>query len=83
MGVYRWHYAPKDVTFLRFCFSGEIEGEEKDRKLDHGIAGVRWLSPKALAARQADHRSPLVKKCVDDYLRGQRFPLGILSKEFA
>src|SRR6185369_15245208 len=24
VGVYRWHYAPKDVTFLRFCFSGDV-----------------------------------------------------------
>jgi len=24
VGVYRWHYVAKDVTFLRFCFSGKI-----------------------------------------------------------
>ena len=24
MGVYRWHFAPKDITFLRFCFEQDV-----------------------------------------------------------
>ena len=26
LGIYRWHYAAKDVTFLRFAFLGERAG---------------------------------------------------------
>ena len=35
VGIYRWHYAPRDVTFLRFTFSGNV-GEDTRGKLDNG-----------------------------------------------
>ena len=82
VGVYRWHYAAKDVTFLRFCFMGRILGEEK-RPLDKGIVRLHWFTPDELAKRKAEHRSPLVQKCVDDYLAGRRIPLDVFSPEFA
>ena len=82
VGVYRWHYAPQDVTFLRFCFTGKILGSE-DRKLDKEIVALHWLSPEELKARSAEHRSPLVQKCVEDFLAGRRIPLDVFSPEFA
>jgi len=82
VGVYRWHYAAKDVTFLRFCFMGKILGEEK-RPLDKEIVRLHWLTPDELKKRKAEHRSPLVQKCVDDFLAGKRIPLEVFSKEFA
>ncbi len=83
VGVYRWHYAAKDVTFLRFCFRGSIFAEDKGRKLDKEIVKLHWLSPAELESRKADHRSPLVKKCVEDFLAGRNFPLQLLCREFA
>ena len=83
VGVYRWHYAKKDVTFLRFCFAGELLGEEQGRSLDKGIVRVQWLTPAELAARKGDHRSPLVQRCVDDFRAGRRFPLDVFPAEFA
>ena len=83
VGVYRWHYAPQDVTFLRFCFCGKILGVEKNRSLDKEILGLHWLSLPELTERSAMHRSPLVQKCVDDFLAGRNFPLELLSKDFA
>jgi 8-oxo-dGTP pyrophosphatase MutT (NUDIX family) len=82
VGVYRWHYAKKDVTFLRFCFAGEV-ADPLERALDKEIVRLRWLSGAELEARRADHRSPLVAKCVADYLAGRRYPLELLSAEFA
>jgi 8-oxo-dGTP pyrophosphatase MutT (NUDIX family) len=82
VGVYRWHYAAKDVTFLRFCFFGSPGAEEK-RPLDKEIVRIHWLTAPELKKRAADHRSPLVQKCVDDYLAGQRFPLDLFPAEFA
>jgi 8-oxo-dGTP pyrophosphatase MutT (NUDIX family) len=82
IGIYRWHYAPKDVTFLRFCFRGRIEGVES-RPLDREIVGLHWLSRAELLARRADHRSPLVQRCVDDYVAGREFPLEVFSSEYA
>ena len=83
VGIYRWHYAPQDVTFLRFCFCGTLEGVEEDRALDRGIVAARWLSPAEIEAKRLEHRSPLVAKCVADHLAGRRFPLEVLSTEFA
>ncbi len=82
VGVYRWHYAPKDVTFLRFCFFGR-PGDAEKRPLDKEIVGVHWLTVDELRKRKGEHRSPLVQSCVDDYLSGRRFSLEIFSQEFA
>jgi len=83
LGVYRWHYPERDVTFLRFAFRGRIDGVEQGRALDQEIIALHWLTPQELAARRALHRSPLVERCVADYLAGRSFPLELLSREFA
>ena len=81
VGVYRWHYAAKDVTFLRFCFSGKILSVE-DSPLDKEIVALHWLAFDELKSRKSEHRSPLVQKCVEDFLAGKRYPLETLSPEF-
>jgi ADP-ribose pyrophosphatase YjhB (NUDIX family) len=83
VGIYRWRYAPRDVTFLRFCFCGELEGEAAGRALDKGIVAARWLSLAEIRSRKAEHRSPLVAKCIEDFLAGRRFALDVFSAEFA
>jgi 8-oxo-dGTP pyrophosphatase MutT (NUDIX family) len=82
VGVYRWHYPAKDVTFLRFCFMGKILGTEK-RPLDKEIVALHWLTPDEMKMRKNEHRSPLVQKCVDDFRAGRRYPLELFSEEFA
>ncbi len=81
VGIYRWHYRPADVTFLRFCFSGKLLGVE-NRPLDAEILGLHWLSVEELKSRAGQHRSPLVQQCVDDYLAGHNHPLDLLSKAY-
>ena len=83
VGVYRWHYAARDVTFLRFAFRGRIEGVEQGRALDQEIIALHWLTPGELAVRSAEHRSPLVMRCVADFLAGRHFPLEVLSQDFS
>jgi len=82
VGIYRWYYAPADVTFLRFCFSGRILGVT-GTPLDKEILELHWLSPRELKDRTRQHRSPLVQQCVDDYLAGRRFPLDLFSGPYA
>ena len=82
VGIYRWVYAPRNITFLRFCFRGRIEGTE-DQPLDRQIIGLHWLTRDELVARRADHRSPLVQRCVDDFVAGHAFPLEVFSREYA
>lgn len=79
LGVYRWPHPAKDVTYLRFAFTGRLLYQEPERRLDHGIARVLWLT-RAQAAREAHrHRSPQVLRCMDDYLAGERYPLSLLK----
>ena len=81
VGIYRWHYPPADVTFLRFCFSGKILGVDNS-PLDKDILGLHWLSAREIKDRAREHRSPLVQQCVDDYLAGCKFPLTVLSRAY-
>ena len=82
VGIYRWHYAAQDITFLRFCFFGEVLSLEKGRKLDKEIVRLHWLTGEELKGRKSEHRSPLVQKCVEDFLAGRNFPLEILSRDY-
>jgi len=81
VGIYRWHYQPADVTFLRFCFVGKILGTVKT-DLDKEILALHWLTPQELKLKSSMHRSPLVQQCVDDHLRGNNFSLDLLSKAY-
>ena len=64
-----------DVTYLRLAYCGTVGRPVPDRALDHGIVRTLWLTPDEVRASTARHRSPLVLQCVEDHLRGQRFPL--------
>lgn len=81
VGVYLSRYQSSrtndDVTYLRFAFSGSL-GAIYDRPLDEGIVRTVWMSHQEIMATQDRHRSPLVVKCVEDYLAGQRFPLSVI-----
>lgn len=79
LGVYRWHSRDSNTTYLRFAFSGAITGHEADRPLDTGILHAVWLTPDEIRATQKRHRSPLVLRCVEDYLAGKRYPLELLT----
>jgi hypothetical protein len=48
------------------------------RALDTGIIRAVWLTPQEIRRDAARHRSPLVMRCIDDYLAGRRFPLDVL-----
>jgi ADP-ribose pyrophosphatase YjhB (NUDIX family) len=78
LGVYRWHSAESDTTYLRFAFTGTIAGHEADRPLDEGILRAVWLTPDEIRKSLAHHRSPLILRCVEDYLANKRYPLDLL-----
>ncbi len=82
VGIYRWRDPRKDFTFLRFAFRGTV-GAAENRPLDKEIVGVHWLTAEEVKQRKAEHRSPLVQKCVDDFLAGRSFPLDVFSPEFS
>ena len=75
LGIYLWRDAKTQHTTLRFAFVGSVGDRDIGRALDTGIIATHWLSREELEARAARLRSPLVLRCIDDYLAGQRMPL--------
>ena len=47
-------------------------------QLDTGIVRTLWMTPDEIRASADRHRSPLVLRCIEDHLAGQRFPLATL-----
>jgi 8-oxo-dGTP pyrophosphatase MutT (NUDIX family) len=67
--------AAEGVTYLRFTFCGSSGEPEAGRALDPDIVRTLWMSADELRACPERHRTPLVMRCIDDYLAGRRFPL--------
>ncbi len=71
-----------DTTYLRFAYCGELGGFQPDLPLDAGIVRTVWMTPDELRQSAGRHRSPVVLRCMEDYLRGQRHPLALVHTEF-
>lgn len=78
IGVYSWTNPDNGITYLRFAFSGNVSEREPTRQLDSGIIDAVWMSRDELLAQHDKLRSPLVLRCIDDYLSGRRFHLNLL-----
>ena len=71
----------EDITYLRFAFTGELGEEEEGRALDFGIVRTLWMTAEELRATADRHRSPLVLKCLEDYLAGVRYPMSAVYSD--
>ncbi|MGH8750170.1 MAG: NUDIX hydrolase [Burkholderiales bacterium] len=79
LGIYSWHHPGKNITYLRFTFTGRTTGFDSRRMLDQGIIRALWLTSDEIRASREQHRSPLVWRCVQDYLAGKRYPLDTIT----
>ncbi|HSQ70104.1 MAG TPA: NUDIX hydrolase [Steroidobacteraceae bacterium] len=79
VGVYLWRPGHTNRSFLRVAFAGELSTHDPTRPLDRGILRTRWMTREELAAAQMRLRSPLVLRCVEDYLAGARYPCALLN----
>jgi phosphatase NudJ len=80
VGVYTLPIAGSDLTYLRFAFAGELGEHYADKPLDSGILRAVWLTLDEIRACRERHRSPLVLRCIEDYLAGKRFPLELITE---
>ena len=78
VGVYQYRSAAEGVTYLRFAFAGAVSDHDPRRTLDSGIVRALWLTPDEARRESARHRSPLVMRCIDDYMAGRRYSLSVL-----
>jgi 8-oxo-dGTP pyrophosphatase MutT (NUDIX family) len=79
LGVYLWRHPGSGRTTKRFAFTGAVS-DHRDERLDEGIVGTHWLTREELKSRESQLRSPLVLRCIDDYLAGQRQPLAVAAQ---
>lgn len=77
VGLYRWS-TPEGRTYLRVTLCGTVRDHQPERPLDPTIHRALWMSREALAAAPERLRSPMVLRCIDDYLDGHRYPLTLL-----
>lgn len=68
----------EDITYLRFAYCGSVGEPEPGRALDQGIVRTLWMTPDEIRASRARHRSPLLVQCMEDYLAGRRYALGLV-----
>jgi len=79
VGIYQWTNPANAETFLRFCFGGELIGHDHQANIDPEILRIVWLSYEELVQDMDRHRSPLVRKCLDDYRSGLRHDIKLLQ----
>jgi len=80
LGVYLWRNPASGRSTMRFAFTGAVTDHDAGQPLDHGIVQTHWFSRTELLQRQPRLRSPLVLRCVEDYLGGRRLPLDPVAR---
>ena len=74
-----------DGKSFRLCLSAEyvrhhvVDDFDSQQSLDEGIIQAIWITREQLLERQQQLRSPMVLRCIDDYLANNRYPLSLLT----
>jgi ADP-ribose pyrophosphatase YjhB (NUDIX family) len=72
IGVYLWIHPQTRKQFLRIVYVANLLSEDPSRPLDDVIVARRWLSRADIEHRRRSLRSPVVRRCVQDYEAGRR-----------
>jgi phosphatase NudJ len=85
LGVYigrsRKNSTGEDQTYLRLAFGGVLGAHHPERALDEGIVRTLWMTADEVRASAPQHRSPLVLRCIEDWLAGVRLPLSAVHSD--
>jgi ADP-ribose pyrophosphatase YjhB (NUDIX family) len=79
LSIQLWRRNPRQPSYLRYCFTGHCHSHDPGHQLDDGIVATHWLSHEEIIARPKRMRSPLVPIAVEEYLKGERYPLSMLK----
>ncbi len=80
VGIYKWRVPETGVTYLRYCFYARALHQRHASPPDSDILAAHWMTADAIREASARHRSPMVNRCLDDYLVGARFGLEIVHE---
>lgn len=79
LGIYHWKHEHNDTTYLRFAYIGSVSNHQPLLALDEGIIRAVWMTIDEIRSKHLLLRSPQVLSCIEDYLRGQQFPLSVVT----
>lgn len=80
LGMYLWIHPQTRRNHLRIVFTAEFIAEDRRSNLDDVIHAVHWYTPSDLESRAKNVRTPIVLRCVEDYLAGNRQPADFLQR---
>ncbi len=81
LGVYTYKPNLKDATYYRLCFVAEPLELDNGSILDPDIDEVLWMTVEQIRDCEHELRSPLVIKCIDDFLSGESYPLDLFRNK--
>lgn len=79
LGVYLWIHPQTRQQYLRIAYTAGLVRENVHRQLDEYIRGVHWYSLGDIKNRSRDLGSPIVQRCIEDYIVGNRQPDSLLN----
>lgn len=79
LGVYLWIHPQTRQQFLRIVYVANFIDENPALKVDDGIYAVHWYTMDDLKYRRKSLRSPVVIRCIEDYIAGRRKPDALLA----
>ncbi|MEM7258027.1 MAG: NUDIX hydrolase [Pseudomonadota bacterium] len=77
-GIYQWENIDNGKTYMRTTFTGTVDNHDPNQTLYDGILCASWKTHAELIQSADKLRSPMVLKCIEDYLAGARFPIDLL-----
>lgn len=81
--IYQWHAPRSQTDYLRFVFALELDDWLTTTPHDSDITRALWLTLEEfrhyIARPGQCERNPLVILAVQDYLKGEAYPLDLLS----
>ncbi|MDG2948358.1 NUDIX hydrolase [Bisgaard Taxon 10/6] len=81
--IYQWHAPRSQTDYLRFVFALELDDWLTTTPHDSDITRALWLTLEEfrhyIARPGQCERNPLVIRAVQDYLKGEAYPLDLLS----
>ena len=80
VGLYTYQSKDNGITFYRACFVATPLYKDNRQTIDPDIQDIYWMTEQQIRDCEQTHRSPLVLKCLEDYLQGPIYPLEIFRK---
>jgi len=79
LGIYQYFAVNNGVTYIRHCFIAKPLEEDKAAIIDSDIESVHWLTESEIKGLQAELRSPIVWRAIEDFRSGKSYPLDLIK----